>query len=405
MSVKAIFQTAAANVSRLLGRLFGSDPTFGPLDWHVDGNAGINPGAHFLGTTENAALVLRTNNIPRLWINGSEPLYASGSGHVGIGFGLNSPEALLHIHNYDNAPAISTDLIVSHQGAPDGYGGTSISLRVLGNEMASIQAQNDAPDGGSLRFHTRNFANVSERMRIRSSGQVGVGTSQPESALTVEGLTEGDAILFKHPNQPGEVAVGTSSAGLSGGVATFGPNGIPNAAMVCNNQNADHGAVVVYDAAGIAKAYMVVDSGGTGWVVADIKSFRVAHPDKPDTDIVYAAIEGPEAAAYVRGTAHLSNGEAVIDLPEHFTSIASREGLTVQLTPNSATSLGLAVEEKSTERIIVRELSNGKGDYDFDWEAKCIRKGYEDYQPIRSHQYLELGHVDRQAKDDGEETA
>ena len=104
MSVKATFQTAAANVSRLLGRLFGSDPTFGPLDWHVDGNAGLNPGAHFVGTTDNTALVLRTNNIPRLWINGSEPLYATGSGHVGIGFGLNSPEALLHIHNLTMRP-------------------------------------------------------------------------------------------------------------------------------------------------------------------------------------------------------------------------------------------------------------------------------------------------------------
>ena len=291
MSARAIFRTVSANISRLLGRLFGSDPTFGTLDWHVDGNAGINPGAHFLGTTDNAALVLRTNNIPHLWINGSEPLYASGSGHVGIGFGMSSPEALLHIYNHDNAPAITTDLILSHRGAPDGYGGTSISLRVLGNEMASIQAQNDAPDGGSLRFHTRNFANVSERMRIRSSGQVGLGTSQPESALTVQGLTEGDGIVFRHPNQPGDDFVGTSSAGLSGGIDTYGPNGIPNAAMVGSNPNPDHGAVIVYDAAGIAKAYMVVDVNGTGWLVADIKSFRVAHPDKPDTDIVYAAIE------------------------------------------------------------------------------------------------------------------
>ncbi len=132
--------------------------------------------------------------------------------------------------------------------------------------------------------------------------------------------------------------------------------------------------------------------------MADIKSFRVPHPDKPDTDIVYAAIEGPEAAAYVRGTAHLSNGEAVIDLPEHFTSIASREGLTVQLTPNSATSLGLAVEEKSIERILVRELSNGKGDYEFDWEAKCIRKGYEDYRVIRPHKDLEFARVDRKRR-------
>ena len=405
MSARAIFRRVSANTSRLLGRLFGSDPTFGPQDWHVDGNAGINPGAHFLGTTDNAALVLRTNNIPHLWINGSEPLYASGSGHVGIGFGLNSPEALLHIYNHDNAPAVTTDLILSHRGAPDGYGGTSISLRVLGNEMASIQAQNDAPDGGSLRFHTRNFANISERMRIRSSGQVGIGTSQPESALTVQGLTEFDAILFKHPNQPGRTYVGTTLDGLCGYVDTHGPSGNVLALLTASGGNPDHGAMIVFDAAENAKAFMLVDVDGTGWVVADIKSFRVPHPDQPDTDIVYAAIEGPEAAAYVRGTAHLSNGEAVIELPDHFTSIASRDGLTVQVTPNSATSLGLAVEEKSIERILVRELANGQGDYEFDWEAKCIRKGYEDYRVIRPHTDFEFARVDRQAKDGGEQTA
>jgi hypothetical protein len=404
MPAKAILRSASANISRLLGRLFGSNGSFGGQDWHVDGNAGTNPGAQFVGTTDNSALVLRTNNIPCLWINGSQPVYASGSGHVGIGFGMTSPEALLHIHNRDPGPAITTDLIVSHQGDRDGYGGTAISLRVLGNEMASIQAQNDAPDGGSLRFHTRNFANISERMRIRSSGHVSIGTTQPESALTVQGLTEGDAIVFKHPNQPGEAALGTSNAGFAGAVQTHGFNGNVNAAML-GAGNPDHGAMVVYDAAGNPKAQMVVDVNGTGFVVADIKSFRVPHPEKPDTDIVYAAIEGPEAAAYVRGTAHLSNGAAVIDLPEHFTSIASSQGLTVQLTPNSAASLGLAVVEKSIERILIRELSNGKGDYDFDWEVKCIRKGYEDYRVIRPHADLELGHVDRRAKDGGEETA
>jgi hypothetical protein len=317
---------------------------------------------------------------------------------------MNSPQALLHLHNYDNAPAITSDLIVSHQGARDGYGGTAISLRVLGNEMASIQTQNDAPDGGSLRFHTRNFANISERLRIANSGRVGIGTTQPAHALTVQGLTEGDAIDFKHPNQPGLATLTTASGGLSGGIGTYGPNGSPNAAMVGLIQNPDHGATAVYDAAGTAKAFMMADIDGTGLVVADVKSFRVPHPERPDTDIVYAAIEGPEAAAYVRGTAHLRNGEAVIDLPEHFASIASSQGLTVQVTPNSATSLGLAVEEKSNERILITELSNGKGDYDFDWEAKCVRKGYEDYQVIRPHKDLELGHLDRQAKDGGAET-
>ena len=128
MSVKAIFQTASANISRLLGRLFGANGSFEDKTGTSTVMRALNPGAHFVGTTDNTALVLATNRIPHLWINGSEPLYASGSGHVGIGF--HSPEALLHIYNNDNGPAISTDLILSHQGARNGYGGTAISLRV-----------------------------------------------------------------------------------------------------------------------------------------------------------------------------------------------------------------------------------------------------------------------------------
>jgi hypothetical protein len=80
-------------------------------------------------------------------------------------------------------------------------------------------------------------------------------------------------------------------------------------------------------------------SDGTGAVFANLKSFRVAHPSQPDTDIVYACIEGPEAAAYVRGTGRLVNGEARIPLPDHFISVANPETLTVYITPLSADSL------------------------------------------------------------------
>jgi hypothetical protein len=32
---------------------------------------------------------------------------------------------------------------------------------------------------------------------------------------------------------------------------------------------------------------------------------------------------------------------------------------------------------------VVRELMKGKGNFSFDWEAKGVRKGYENYQVIR----------------------
>jgi hypothetical protein len=57
--------------------------------------------------------------------------------------------------------------------------------------------------------------------------------------------------------------------------------------------------------------------------------------------------------------------------------------MTVQLTPLSVASKGLAVVEKTAQGFIVKELMDGKGNYSFDWEVKAIRKGYEDYQVVR----------------------
>jgi hypothetical protein len=124
---------------------------------------------------------------------------------------------------------------------------------------------------------------------------------------------------------------------------------------------------------------MFVDGNGRGVVMADIKNFRVPHPTRPDTDIVYACIEGPEAVVYLRGTARLVDGEAVISLPDHFTGVSSFEGMTVQVTPLSADSLGLAVVSKRPGGIEVKELHRGTGNYEFDWGLKCVRKGHEDY--------------------------
>lgn len=50
----------------------------------------------------------------------------------------------------------------------------------------------------------------------------------------------------------------------------------------------------------------------------------------------------------------------------------------------SAESMGLAVVEKRSDRIVVRELAKGNGSYDFDYMIMAVRKGFEDYQVIRS---------------------
>src|SRR6185436_8022137 len=110
-------------------------------------------------------------------------------------------------------------------------------------------------------------------------------------------------------------------------------------------------------------------NSGNGVMFADDKNFRAPNPADASTDIWYCCPEGPEAAMYVRGTGQLVNGRATIELPDHFRNLASEPGMTVQLTPGSLTSKGLATSKVSLSAIEVGELADGRGNYDFDWRV------------------------------------
>jgi hypothetical protein len=161
---------------------------------------------------------------------------------------------------------------------------------------------------------------------------------------------------------------------------------------------ADHpslGYINVFDSAGTNQAGMYVDTDGKGRLYADVKNFKVPNPRNDAEDIVYACVEGPEAAAYVRGTGHIVNGMAHVTLPQHFQDVSVAEGMTVQITPSSLDSKGLAVFKKSLAGFDVGELNGGKGSYDFDWEVKCVRAGHEDYKPVEKWDAALPGSIDK----------
>lgn len=159
----------------------------------------------------------------------------------------------------------------------------------------------------------------------------------------------------------------------------------------------DNRAVVLSTFGGSSKAYIgandddgscceagiYVDSDGNGVVFGDVKTFVTEHPDDPSLVIVYACQEGPEASAYARGTATLLDGQAVINLPEHFAAVVVEGGLTVQLTPTSAQSKGLAAVEVTPYQIIVQELGGGTGTYAFHWRVEGVREGFEHWEAVR----------------------
>ena len=169
-----------------------------------------------------------------------------------------------------------------------------------------------------------------------------------------------------------------------GNMNTWGPNGTFNNRAAYLTSYPNNGYVSVHDASGIVQAGLYVNSVGSGIVFGDSKQFRVDHPTDPTREIVYACIEGPEAAAYVRGTAQLINGQAIISLPDHFSHVTSGTGITVNVTPLSAESEGLAVTVKTTSQITVRELRNGSGNYQFDYTVFAVRRGYENFTVVRS---------------------
>lgn len=170
----------------------------------------------------------------------------------------------------------------------------------------------------------------------------------------------------------------------AGFLQTIGPNGNLNTLMSFLSGNPNNGFIGVYDADGNVKAGMYVDTDGKGQVFGDNKSFAVDYPERPGEKIIYTSLEGPEAAIFHRGIVRLVKGRATIQLPEHFVALANPDTITVQLTPGSLDSEGLAFRSIRAGRIEIGELHHGTGTYDVHFVVHALRRGFENNKPVIS---------------------
>jgi hypothetical protein len=122
--------------------------------------------------------------------NGSERMRIDSSGNVGIG--TNSPTNKLHVLN-TGTTAISNALANSGAILDGGTGNIGLNM-ITPNTGACYINFGDSADSniGRLIYNHNNNAmtfdtNAEERMRIDSSGNVGIGTAIPEKKLHVEG--------------------------------------------------------------------------------------------------------------------------------------------------------------------------------------------------------------------------
>ena len=153
--------------------------------------------------------LIRTNNTTRVTIN--------SSGNVGVG--TSSPVAKLNISSGDVGfiPGVNADELflenTDHCGMTIGCGPNKTANIYFGEQGVGVSrgAIVYNTQGDSLAFSTAGLTN--EKMRIDSSGRVGIGTSSPATPLHVDGTTA-TPVVFESSNSQSLINFRNSSTSL-----------------------------------------------------------------------------------------------------------------------------------------------------------------------------------------------
>jgi hypothetical protein len=170
----------------------------------TDGNMGMQ----FLGSTTADQRILfsdtaaasgqivynHTSNYMALFTNTAERMRITSSGNVGIGT-TSAPSAKLNIQNPLAAGASTNYALRINDSTTNTAGGTNlIGWSHNSNDLTDINVRAalgvtiDGGGAGNLVFRTGGYSSQAERVRIDSSGNVGIGTASPENPMTIQDI-------------------------------------------------------------------------------------------------------------------------------------------------------------------------------------------------------------------------
>jgi hypothetical protein len=201
-------------------------------------------------------------------------------------------------------------------------------------------------------------------------------------------------------NGTANVSLGSSDENASqGGLWTFNPAGNYLVKISSLENNPNNGYISIYHNGTQRGVFCVMSNGRSRLVVDEIYdtngySIRSATADyslqtrsEAIGDPCYVTETGDNQIV-ARGTATLKNGSYTVTLPRDAAAKIRENTLTVQVTPLSAASKGLAVVQKETGSFTVSELMSGTGSYAFDWTLTALRR---DDPALRSQLLEETG--------------
>ncbi len=188
--------------------------------WGTTGNSGITSGTNFLGTADNSSLRFRTNNIQGMLLDslgnvaiGSAPSQTSGniekllvdagttnSFNVISGKGSINNYLQLNIQNRNAGSNASSDVVATADNGDENNNYVDLGINSSGNTSNSFGAADDAylyAQSQNMLIGTASAnknvvfltgggtQSTNERMRITGTGNVGIGTNAPLTALHV----------------------------------------------------------------------------------------------------------------------------------------------------------------------------------------------------------------------------
>jgi hypothetical protein len=284
---------------------------------------------------------------------GTQAVCITTGGVVGIGTSI--PNQLLTVYKTDSSNSgISTTTAISlynPQTVSSDYGS---AIRFYGdtrgnNNFAGIAglltSGTAAGSTGYLTFYTKTNESDSlptERMRITSTGNVGIGTASPSAKLEITGSSNSALLNIKSP--------------ISGAILYVSGSG----AVGIGDSNVG--------------TYRLYVSGSFG---ATTKSFIIDHPTKKGKKLIYGSLESPYHGIRLTGRDTLKDGKCKVELPEYIYKLILHDSVNIQLTGIKCNKTlyvdDINIPENYFTIAYDKALFESYKDYDFFWDFTAIR--------------------------------
>jgi len=185
----------------------------------------------------NTSIRFPANDTVTVETNGAERLRVDSAGNVGIG--TTSPIAQLHVIRSDTVPSTQEVARFQNAGASFFTTVTSASTGSAIIDLGATSAGGGNVSSAGMTFSTRNAGVFGERLRISSSGNVGIGTSSPAEQLHITGNFRVGSAVLATPTGSAPMYVGRAWVNFNG-TGTVAIRSSGNVSSITDNGTGDY---------------------------------------------------------------------------------------------------------------------------------------------------------------------